>query len=54
VDREICYFSSANGSISANPVYKGKGQNMDTNMLYYKIYECDVKSYDYIEWAGAQ
>jgi hypothetical protein len=38
----------------SNPVYKGKGQNMDTNMLYYKIYECDVKSYDYIEWAGAQ
>ena len=24
---------------------------MDTNMLYYKIYEGDVKSCDYIKWA---
>ncbi|MBO1911491.1 hypothetical protein J4G37_42725, partial [Microvirga sp. 3-52] len=24
---------------------------MDTNMLYYKIYKGDVKSYDYIKWA---
>ena len=24
---------------------------MDTNMLYYKIYEGDVKSRDYIKWA---